>query len=73
MDILLLWKKTNYDNNSVTLWMALDDAMIETGCLEYIPKSHTQEWMYDDDDLFLYYIVGFSQVPYPVNLPKKCS
>ena len=33
-----------YDNNSVTLWIALDDATIETGCLEYIPKSHTQEW-----------------------------
>ena len=33
-----------YPNNSVTLWIALDDATTETGCLEYIPHSHTPEW-----------------------------
>ncbi|KAL7533236.1 hypothetical protein ACHAWF_004410 [Thalassiosira exigua] len=31
-----------YERNSVTLWMALDDADDETGCLEYAAGSH--EW-----------------------------
>jgi len=31
---------TPYENNSVTLWIALDDADQENGCLEYIPTSH---------------------------------
>lgn len=29
-----------YENNMVTLWMALDDADEETGCIEYVPGSH---------------------------------
>eukprot|EP00578_Thalassiosira_sp_NH16_P022206 CAMPEP_0181082206 /NCGR_PEP_ID=MMETSP1071-20121207/3499_1 /TAXON_ID=35127 /ORGANISM="Thalassiosira sp., Strain NH16" /LENGTH=357 /DNA_ID=CAMNT_0023163779 /DNA_START=110 /DNA_END=1179 /DNA_ORIENTATION=- len=29
-----------YENNSVTLWMALDDADEETGCVEYATGSH---------------------------------
>jgi hypothetical protein len=29
-----------YDNNSVTLWIALDDADKESGCLEYAVGSH---------------------------------
>eukprot|EP00978_Attheya_sp_CCMP212_P009293 scaffold21966_cov38-Attheya_sp.AAC.2 len=29
-----------YDNNSVTVWMALDPADEETGCLEYAVGSH---------------------------------
>lgn len=29
-----------YDKNSVTLWMALDDADEETGCVEYAAGSH---------------------------------
>lgn len=29
-----------YENNSVTLWMALDDADEETGCVEYAVGSH---------------------------------
>jgi hypothetical protein len=29
-----------YDNNSVTVWMALDPADEETGCLEYAVESH---------------------------------
>eukprot|EP00980_Cylindrotheca_fusiformis_P026399 scaffold16066_cov109-Cylindrotheca_fusiformis.AAC.5 len=29
-----------YENNSVTLWIALDDADEETGCLEYVAGSH---------------------------------
>lgn len=28
------------DNNSVTVWMALDDADEETGCVQYVPGSH---------------------------------
>jgi hypothetical protein len=28
-----------YENSSVTLWMALDEADAETGCLEYVPGS----------------------------------
>ena len=28
------------DNNSVTVWMALDDADDETGCIQYVPGSH---------------------------------
>ncbi|KAL3942600.1 MAG: hypothetical protein SGBAC_003232 [Bacillariaceae sp.] len=31
---------TPYDNNSVTLWIALDDADKENGCLEYAVGSH---------------------------------
>ena len=31
---------TPYDNNSVTLWIALDDADVDTGCLEYAVGSH---------------------------------
>jgi phytanoyl-CoA hydroxylase len=31
-----------YDNSSLTLWIALDDADEETGCIEYVPGSqHT--------------------------------
>ena len=29
-----------YENNSVTLWMALDDADEDTGCVEYAAGSH---------------------------------
>ena len=29
-----------YEDNSVTVWMALDDTTKENGCLEYIPGSH---------------------------------
>jgi hypothetical protein len=29
-----------YENNSVTLWMALDNADEETGCVEYAIRSH---------------------------------
>ena len=29
-----------FENSSLTIWMALDDADEETGCLEYIPGSH---------------------------------
>jgi hypothetical protein len=29
-----------YENSSVTVWMALDDASKETGCVEYVPGSH---------------------------------
>lgn len=29
-----------YENNSITVWMALDDADEETGCLEYAKGSH---------------------------------
>lgn len=29
-----------YENNSVTVWMALDDADEETGCMEYALRSH---------------------------------
>ena len=29
-----------YDNNMVTVWMALDDADEETGCIEYVAGSH---------------------------------
>jgi hypothetical protein len=29
-----------YENNAVTVWIALDDATKETGCLEYAPGSH---------------------------------
>ena len=28
------------ENNSVTLWMALDNADEETGCVQYVPGSH---------------------------------
>jgi len=29
-----------YENNSVTVWIALDDADVETGCVEYVAGSH---------------------------------
>lgn len=29
-----------YENNSVTVWIALDDADEETGCLQYVAGSH---------------------------------
>jgi ectoine hydroxylase-related dioxygenase (phytanoyl-CoA dioxygenase family) len=28
------------ENNSVTVWMALDDVDDETGCVQYVPGSH---------------------------------
>lgn len=31
---------THCENNSVTVWMALDDVTAEMGCLEYAPGSH---------------------------------
>lgn len=32
-----------FENNSVTLWMALDDTDEETGCLQYIAGSHLRK------------------------------
>ena len=32
-----------YENSSLTVWIALDDADEETGCVEYVPGSHKRE------------------------------
>ena len=31
-----------YDKNSISIWVALDDATLENGCLYFIPGSHKQ-------------------------------
>jgi phytanoyl-CoA hydroxylase len=37
-----------YENSSLTLWIALDDADEETGCIEYVPGSQRQQHWKED-------------------------